>query len=480
MSTAGSTGSVGSLECRILAIMGSGETSPTMVGVHKELVARLGRPQPVAVVLDTPYAFQENAPQVSAKARAYFARSVGLTVSVASAADSAAEATQSVSTRAGRGPSGGAEARAIRTADWLFAGPGSPSYALARWRASGAAEALRDRVAAGTGITVLASAAAATAGLVAVPVYEIYKVGVDPHWLPGLDLMGLLGLPVAVIPHFDNAEGGTHDTRYCYLGERRLALMERELPGDAAVLGVDEHTAAIFDLAAQTLTVAGRGGVTIRRQGSAMVLPASTVIPLARLRALVTGQVRFPGAGPTGAAALPADQEGAAKRAVSLSAGPPGPALAGAVPLPLPELTRECERRFEQAAASRDAEEMVSAVLDLEDAIHSWASDTEEDQGTEQARAVLRGLIARLGAAAREGLRDPADLLRPVVEPLLGLRRALRAKGRYPDADAIRNALTAAGLTISDTPSGTLWHLCGTRPGHGEEDRAPAPRPPHG
>ena len=97
---------------------------------------------------------------------------------------------------------------------------------------------------------MIASAAAAATGFVAVPVYEIYKVGADPHWLEGLDLFGVLGLKVAVIPHYDNAEGGTHDTRFCYLGERRLAVLERELPADAAVLGVDEHTALILDLVA--------------------------------------------------------------------------------------------------------------------------------------------------------------------------------------------------------------------------------------
>ena len=50
--------------CRILAIIGSGETSPTMVTVHKELVSRLGLNGPKAIVLATPYAFQENADDV--------------------------------------------------------------------------------------------------------------------------------------------------------------------------------------------------------------------------------------------------------------------------------------------------------------------------------------------------------------------------------------------------------------------------------
>ena len=75
--------------------------------------------------------------------------------------------------------------------------------------------------------------------------YEIYKVGDDPHWLDGLDLLGRRpACAAAVVPHYDNAEGGTHDTRFCYMGERRLRGLERELPDDVFVLGVDGHTGA--------------------------------------------------------------------------------------------------------------------------------------------------------------------------------------------------------------------------------------------
>jgi hypothetical protein len=410
---------------RVLAIMGSGETSPTMVSVHKALAAMLPGSSPSAVLLDTPYAFQENAGEVTAKARAYFARSVGLTVTAADR---------------------GSEAAAIRSADWLFAGPGSPSYALRRWQSGGTASALRERVGGGRGITVIASAAAATAGLLAVPVYEIYKVGADPFWLDGLDLTGMIGLKVAVIPHFNNAEGGTHDTRFCYLGERRLAAMERELPADAAVLGVDEHTAAIIDLLAETLTVAGRGGVTVRRPGSLTVLPAGTVVTLDRLRAMVAGQ-----------ASEVARDDAAAGAAARVTDAPRDGSGSAAAALPLPELTRECERRFEAAERARDARGMAAVILDLEDAIHAWAADTDEDQGTEQSRAVLRALVARLGAAAGDGLHDPASSLRPVVGPLLELREALRGAGRYADADAIRAALAGAGLSVRDTPAGPQW-----------------------
>ena len=68
--------------CHILAVMGSGETSPTMVTVHRALAARLTANRPRAILLETPYRFQENADDISARAVAYFARSVSLDVSV--------------------------------------------------------------------------------------------------------------------------------------------------------------------------------------------------------------------------------------------------------------------------------------------------------------------------------------------------------------------------------------------------------------
>src|SRR5258708_22449969 len=105
----------------------------------------------------------------------------------------------------------------LRQARFVFAGPGSPSYALRQWADSLVPQVLKDKLSDG-GCVVFSSAAALTLGLVTVPVYEIYKVGEAPRWLEGLDLLAATGLNAAVIPHFNNAEGGNHDTRYCYLG----------------------------------------------------------------------------------------------------------------------------------------------------------------------------------------------------------------------------------------------------------------------
>lgn len=81
-------------------------------------------------------------------------------------------------------------------ADYVFAGPGSPSYALGAWRDSPLREALAGKLRRG-GCLTFASAAAVTLGMAAIPVYEIYKVGAAPHWLEGMDLLAEIGLRVA-------------------------------------------------------------------------------------------------------------------------------------------------------------------------------------------------------------------------------------------------------------------------------------------
>jgi len=477
----------------MLAIIGSGETSPTMVTVHRDLLTRLGRRRPLALLLATPYAFQENAASVSARARRYFADSVGLEVRIAlgtshevgaevappmagetayGAGETAYGAGETAygagETSYGAGPSGrdldrldgeqSREAADLRSADWVFAGPGSPSYALAHWRTGPVGATLRERVLAGDGLTVLASAAAATAGQFALPVYEIYKAGGAPRWLTGLDLLGTLGLRVAVIPHYDNAEGGHYDTRYCYLGERRLAVMERELPPDAAVLGVDEHTAMLIDPRTDGIEVRGRGGVTVRRAGVSTILPAGTSMSVADLRGLVVG------AKPTSSDTRPRPSRDSGSKAQANQGK-------GALPVPLPEVMAEAERGFGVAAGARDAGTMVAVILALETAIRHWEADTDEDQGTEQARALLRSLIGRFGRTAQVGLTDPRDRLRPAVEPLIALRNTLRAQRNFAAADAIRQALTAAGLDLSDTPGDTRWEIAQAVRGGGDPPR---------
>ncbi len=119
-----------------------------------------------------------------------------------------------------------------------------------------------------------------TLGRLTAPIYEIFKAGEDPHWLPGLDVLSAVGISAAVVPHWDNAEGSGHDTRYCFIGRRRFEMLERALPDDVFVLGIDEHTALVVDLDARVASVHGRGRVTVRREAVETVFGSGQNFPL--------------------------------------------------------------------------------------------------------------------------------------------------------------------------------------------------------
>ncbi|MGB8195792.1 MAG: hypothetical protein WCF25_02140 [Acidimicrobiales bacterium] len=255
----------------VLALLGSGEIAPSMTKVHRQLLKCLDTVR--AVSLDTAYGFQANVPQMTEKILDYFATS--LRIPITPLHFTVFEGTSDVERAAFR--------QDVRAANYVFAGPGSPSYALHQWAPLGLAEDLRGTLQAG-GVLCFASAAALTLGAFTVPVYEIYKVGTTSHWLQGLDVLALAGIRGAVIPHYDNAEGGNYDTRYCYMGEERLTELELQLPEDTGILGVDEHTAGILDLEQQTLTVMGKRGVYWRRHGVTRTFESGSVTPLAELQ----------------------------------------------------------------------------------------------------------------------------------------------------------------------------------------------------
>jgi hypothetical protein len=262
---------------RLLVLIGSGEMAPQMARVHRSVIRRLAEGTPDgsgsvrAAVLDTPYGFQENADALSAEALDFFGRRVGLDVSVASLRRADAELLSRETAYA-----------TVRESDFVFSGPGSPSYALSQWSASEIPTLFADKLLSG-GAVVAASAAALTLGRFTAPIYEIYKAGDDPRWLPGLDVLSAVGISAAVIPHWDNTEGTTHDTRYCFLGARRFAQLERQLPDDACVLGIDEHTALVIDLDAGLASVRGRGSVTVRRRGEEVVHAAGQELHVEQL-----------------------------------------------------------------------------------------------------------------------------------------------------------------------------------------------------
>jgi hypothetical protein len=410
---------------RLLAIMGSGETSPTMVKTHRALFDRLGDGA-AGVLLDTPFGFQENADDIATKAVEYFANSVGVPIAVASFRSAAADPLARESAL-----------EKIRAARYVFSGPGSPSYALRQWRDS-AVPGLLDAKLSDGGCICFASAAALTLGVVTVPVYEVYKVGEPPRWLDGLDLLSRAGLRAAVIPHFDNAEGGNHDTRYSYMGERRLRMLEDQLPDGAFILGVDEHTACILDLGEGTAEVTGLGGVTVRRGGEQRVIAAGTTIAIGDLAA--GGGSAGGGAGMAPAPAAPSAADVATPRS------------------PLLEVAHRLKADFDAALSRDDLSDAVGIVLALDDELAAWSADTLQSDEPDQVRAVIRSMLAGL-AAATTVVAGRAALIGPLVDELLAQRAGARTGGRYADADQLRDRLTDLGIEVNDSREGSSWRL---------------------
>jgi len=425
---------------RVLVIMGSGETAPTMAKVHRALFERLG-PGPIpAAIIDTPYGFQENADELSARTVHFFEESVGRAVAVASYRSRDVDAVTAAT----------AVAR-IREARYLMAGPGSPSYALRHWADGPIPSALADRLRDG-GILAMASAAALTLGTLSIPVYEIYKVGAEPSWLPGLDLLGpATGLKAAVVPHFDNAEGGNHDTRFCYMGERRLRMLEQQLPPGTFVLGIDSHTALLLDLEHRTAAVAGLGSVTVRVAGRNAVFPSGSQVAIETMaevaRGLAAGEAVDvgwePGLG---------DRDGGVRPRAEASRAPE----------PLRDEVANLEGAFIEALGSRDARAAVTALLDLDSAIEGRIRAGEDSPDLDSAQSTFRALIARLGEAMTTGTADPGTVVGPFVEALIALRSRARDARDWATADLIRDQLGDAGVEVRDGADGSSWGLTGS------------------
>lgn len=422
---------------RVLTIMGSGETAPTMIKTHRRVMEMVGATGPGdAVLLDTPYGFQENADDISTKAQEYFRASVGNPIEVATwKHGGSADAVDPVGRERALA--------AIADASYVFTGPGSPTYALAQWRDTPLPGLLADKLRSGGAVT-FASAAALTLGVASVPVYEIYKAGFAPWWVDGLDLLSEIGLHVALIPHYDNAEGGHHDTRFCYLGERRLSAIEPDLPDGAWVLGVDEHTALVIDLDAETATVEGNGTVTLRASGESSVLESGTTIALGDLhptRRQSTGSGSGSLFRPPAVDSQTQNEPGEADE-VGLGAD-----------------TERLVAAFDTAIAERDADAAVAALLDLEQALVDWSADTLQSDQRDRARSALRRMVVRLGELADVGVRDPRTVVGPFVDAVLDARVAARTAAQYDLADMLRDRLSAAGVEVRDTPGGAEWLL---------------------
>ncbi len=238
-----------------IALFGSGETSRRGRQVHSELLRRLPCPVKIAI-LETPAGFQPNVSVVSAKLREFFDHNLQNFQPIIS--------TVAARQRGGIfDPDSPHVAAPIAQADYIFAGPGSPTFAVRQLQGSRTLEMICRRHVEGATLA-FASAAAISMGRFALPVYEIYKVGEDLHWCDGLDIFTPMGFDLTVLPHWNNNEGGTElDTSHCFMGAERFRYLRRMLPAQNVLLAIDEHTACILEPEENTGLVMGAGQVRV-------------------------------------------------------------------------------------------------------------------------------------------------------------------------------------------------------------------------
>jgi hypothetical protein len=373
-----------------ITLVGAGELMSAMSSLHRAALQRLGGPAR-PVFLDTTAGFETNIDAIVEKAVEYYAHHLQTDLKVARYRHRERAAPADTA----------AAVAAIRDANLIFAGPGSPTYAIRQWRDSPVWEAVVQRFQAGADI-LFASAASISLGRYSLPVYEIYKAGEDPFWTEGLNLLGELGLDLAVVPHYDDNSGGeNYDSRFCYMGARRFDVLQSCLPADVAILGIDAYTAICFDPNTRQATVSGQGGVTLIGEGGSRRFDAGSTVPFEAFKSSARDVVQT---------------------------FDPATQVSG------------------YAFADTDAES-DGPLADLTAAITSNTSMT----GNEKI-----DLLAKLQALgeAPGGSTETEDQL---VDLVLELRQGLREAKRFDLADKARDALQDSGFEIQDHPDGARW-----------------------
>ncbi|MGD2041194.1 MAG: cysteinyl-tRNA synthetase [Anaerolineae bacterium] len=238
-----------------IVLFGSGETSPSGRKAFDWLMQRLTMPVGVAIV-ETPAGFELNSAQVAGRVGDFLKKHLQ---------NYRPQITVVPARKRGTlySPDSPEIAAQIIGSDLIFLGPGSPTYAARQLRDSVTWYTVLANQRLGSAL-VLASAAAIASGALALPVYEIYKVGQDLHWQEGLDLFAAYGLSLVFVPHWNNRDGGVElDTSRCYMGQARFEPLLEMLPPDVTVVGIDEGTALAMHMESGTCHVLGQGGVTV-------------------------------------------------------------------------------------------------------------------------------------------------------------------------------------------------------------------------
>lgn len=401
-----------------LTLMGSGEMTTTMVHVHRHIMDGIkGTVAPVFI--DTPANFELNVDSISQRAVEYFATHFGLTLDTISFPTAHYPTPIEME----------AVLAKLRRANYLFAGPGSPTYAVRSWRNTAVFETMAGKLAFGSHL-VLASAAVTAMGRFTLPVYEIYKVGLELHWTDGLDLLGRYGLDLAVVPHWNNSSGETHDTSRCFMGEARLRKLEQMLPPTLVILGIDEFTACVMEPAGQCCRVFGQGAVTIRTLDGAAdrVFRSGETFSFDELR-----------------------HQGSHRRPAADSLPPTDPSAM------LYHQTSEVASVFRHALIEeRNPASAVGYLHALQEAIQTGRRSSLHEAVLPEIERLVREMLALL-AIWLEGANQRGFAAAPLISDLVTLRQTLRKDSQWALADQVRTMLDGHNVVVEDSRDGSSW-----------------------
>ncbi len=243
-----------------IVLFGSGETSASGRKIFERVMRTLPS-SPKVALLETPAGFELNSAQVIGRVGEFIRlqlQNYNPQIRIVSARKRGTPFS----------PDDPQIAKPLLSADMIFMGPGSPTYAVRQLKDSITWHYLLARHRLGTTI-VLASAATVAISSHSLPVYEIYKVGEELHWITGLDFFGRYGLSLVFIPHWNNNDGGQElDTSRCFMGKQRFLELIKMLPPELTIVGLDEKTALIIDPQSGNCEVIGVGCVTLIQTGT--------------------------------------------------------------------------------------------------------------------------------------------------------------------------------------------------------------------
>jgi hypothetical protein len=258
-----------------IAFLGSGETSLAGGRIFESLAHLVPDPLHVAV-METTAGFELNSFQVAGRVADFLQirlQNYKPTIDIIPARKQGTEFS----------PDNPEILKPLLTANIIFMGPGSPSYAVRQLKGTLAWDIIRARHRLGATL-IFASAATISVGAWALPVYEIYKAGEDVHTKLGLNLFADYGMNLSFVPHWNNAEGGIDlDTSRCFFGIERFDQWRKLLPAENILVGLDEHSGIIVDFDKASCEVSGVSSVSVLKQNSMEIYPAGAKFSLSEL-----------------------------------------------------------------------------------------------------------------------------------------------------------------------------------------------------